>query len=166
MSTNSGTPPACDIASVVAINVCGTVTTASPGLTPAAISANLNASVPLPTPTQWRASQNNANAVSNLSTAGPPTKLAVSRTPLNAATNSSLISWCCVTRSKNAILSPPIGDPRLPWLSFRANISVHGCWIAHYHTVGGHVPGDYTAGPDDCVLANREIGEDCGSRPY
>jgi hypothetical protein len=44
--------PAWVIASVVAMNVFGTVTTMSRGLTPAAIRANLNASVPLPTPTQ------------------------------------------------------------------------------------------------------------------
>ena len=31
MSTNSGSAPACEIASVVAMKVCGTVTTTSPG---------------------------------------------------------------------------------------------------------------------------------------
>ena len=52
MSTNSGNAPACEIASVVAMNVCGTVTTTSPGFTPAAISANRRASVPLLTATE------------------------------------------------------------------------------------------------------------------
>ena len=53
MSTNTVRAPACEIASVVAMNVFGTVTTASPAPTPAAIRANRSASVPLPTPTQW-----------------------------------------------------------------------------------------------------------------
>ena len=44
--------PACEMASVVAMNVSGTVTTVSPGRTPAAISAKRRASVPLPTATQ------------------------------------------------------------------------------------------------------------------
>ena len=39
MSTNSGNAPACEIASVVAMNVCGTVNTTSPGCTPQAIIA-------------------------------------------------------------------------------------------------------------------------------
>ena len=51
MSTNSGSAPACEMASVVAMNVCGTVTTTSPGFTPAAISAKRRASVPLLTAT-------------------------------------------------------------------------------------------------------------------
>ena len=39
MSTNSGNAPVCEIASVVAMKVCGTVTTTSPGPTPQAIRA-------------------------------------------------------------------------------------------------------------------------------
>ena len=62
MSTKSGRAPAWLIASVVAMNVCGTVTTMSPAWTPAAISANRTASVPLLTPTQCAVSQNLANS--------------------------------------------------------------------------------------------------------
>ena len=47
MSTNSGNAPACEIASVVAMKVCGTVTTTSPGFTPLAMRAKRRASVPL-----------------------------------------------------------------------------------------------------------------------
>ena len=57
MSTKSGRAPACEIASVVAMKVFGTVITVSPGLIPAAIKANRSASVPLDTPTQCCASQ-------------------------------------------------------------------------------------------------------------
>ena len=41
------------MASTVAMNVCATVTTASPGPTPAPINANRTASVPFATPTQY-----------------------------------------------------------------------------------------------------------------
>jgi len=68
MSTKSGRPPAWLIASVVAIKVWWTVTTTSPGFTPAAVNANRTASVPLATPTQCDASQNFANSRSNSST--------------------------------------------------------------------------------------------------
>ena len=68
---NRGRAPACEIASVVAMNVFGTVTTMSPGPIPAAISAKRSASVPLPTPTQYFASQNAANSRSNSSTMRP-----------------------------------------------------------------------------------------------
>ena len=74
---NPACAPACEIASVVAMNVFGTVTTVSPGFTPAAISANRSASVPLPTPTQCRAPQNSAKSRSNPSTIGPPMNPAV-----------------------------------------------------------------------------------------
>ena len=49
-STNKGKAPQRVIASVVAMNVFGTVITASPGLTPATTRANQTASVPLATP--------------------------------------------------------------------------------------------------------------------
>src|SRR5437763_192002 len=70
MSTKSGRAPAWEMASVVAMNVFGTVSTVSPGCTPAAISAKRKASVPLPTPTQCGASQNSANSTSKYSTIG------------------------------------------------------------------------------------------------
>src|SRR5580765_4196129 len=53
MSTNSVSAPAWLMASTVAMNVCETVTTASPLPTPEAINANRTASVPLATPTQY-----------------------------------------------------------------------------------------------------------------
>ena len=77
MSTKSGRAPAWLIASVVAMKVCGTVTTMSPGCTPAAVSAKRTASVPLATPTQYFESQYAANSFSKFSTIGPPTKPAV-----------------------------------------------------------------------------------------
>ena len=70
MSTNSVSAPAWLMASTVAMNVCATVTTASPGPTPAAISANRTASVPLATPTQYFVPQKAANSRSNASTCG------------------------------------------------------------------------------------------------
>ena len=57
MSTNSVSAPAWLIASTVAMNVCDTVTTASPRPTPDAINAKRTASVPLATPTQYFAPQ-------------------------------------------------------------------------------------------------------------
>ena len=78
-SMNSGEALAWEMASAVAINVFGTVTTASPGQTPAATSANLKASVPLPTPTQCWLSQYRANSRSKSSTIEPPTNPALLR---------------------------------------------------------------------------------------
>ena len=89
MSTNSGLAPACEIASVVAMNVSGVVTAMSPRCTPAAISAKRSASVPLATPTQNRDSQNSAKSRSNSSTTVPPTNPAVSRVTSNADRSSS-----------------------------------------------------------------------------
>ena len=88
MSTKSGRAPACEMASAVAMNVKGTVTTVSPGWTPAAINASRSASVPLLMPTQNRVSQNSAKARSNSFTMGPPMKLAVSSAASRTACNS------------------------------------------------------------------------------
>ena len=52
MSTSTGFAPVPAIASSVAMNVLGTVTTSRPGPAPSATSASLSASVPLLTPTQ------------------------------------------------------------------------------------------------------------------
>ena len=77
ISTNSGNAPVWEIASVVAMNVFGTVTTTSPDFTPAAMSANRSASVPLLTAAEHFASQKSAKAFSKSSTIGPPMKPAV-----------------------------------------------------------------------------------------
>src|ERR1035438_3386205 len=105
MSMNSGLAPAWEMASVVAINVFGTVSTTSPGRTPEAIKAKRSASVPLLTPTQWPESQKVANAFSNSSTIDPPTKLAV-RNPLRKMPTSSFSSsrWGA-TRSRKGTAS-------------------------------------------------------------
>ncbi len=66
--------PACEIASVVAMKVFGTVTTVSPLPMPAAIRAKRRASVPLPTPTQCSVPQKAANSFSKPSTSSPPMK--------------------------------------------------------------------------------------------
>src|SRR5436190_5551870 len=89
------------MASVVAMNVFGTVRTVSPGRTPPAINAKRSASVPLPTPTAWRTPQNSANSRSNASTEGPPTKAALARALRKTETSSASSSRCCATRSKN-----------------------------------------------------------------
>src|SRR6266576_3910347 len=105
MSTKAMRAPACEIASVVAMKVCGTVTTMSPGATPAAIKAKRSASVPLLTPTQNCASQNSANSRSNSSTIGPPMNPAVAKVFFTTASNSVSSSWCGVTRSRNGTIA-------------------------------------------------------------
>ena len=57
MSTSTGFAPVAAIASSVAMNVLGTVTTSRPGPAPSATSASRSASVPSLTPTQWAAPQ-------------------------------------------------------------------------------------------------------------
>src|SRR5882762_10372817 len=101
MSTNAMSPPAWEMASVVAMNVCGTVITISPRSMPAAMKAKRSASVPLFTPTQNFASQNRANSRSNSSTMGPPMKQALLNAVFTTANNSSSSSLCGVTRSRN-----------------------------------------------------------------
>ena len=103
MSTNSGNAPACEIASVVAMNVCGTVTTTSPGFTPLAMRAKRRASVPLLTATEWLTSQNFANADSNSSTMGPPIKLALRKALRKTSVNSCSSSTCGVIRSRKGM---------------------------------------------------------------
>jgi hypothetical protein len=57
MSTSTGLAPVAAIASSVAMNVLGTVTTSRPGCAPSATSASRSASVPSLMPTQWAAPQ-------------------------------------------------------------------------------------------------------------
>src|SRR5688572_7082242 len=85
------------------MNVFGTVTTVSPGRTPAAISAKRNASVPLATPTACRTSQKSANSRSNSSTIEPPTNPAVLSARRKTDTSSGSSASCCATRSRNGI---------------------------------------------------------------
>ena len=104
------------MASVVAMNVFGTVSTVSPGCTPAAISAKRKASVPLPTPTQCGVSQNSANSTSKSSTIGPPMNRAVPSAARNTETSSSSNSRCTVTRSSIGICPFVVmGLLRLRW---------------------------------------------------
>ncbi len=103
MSTNSVAAPAWLIASMVAMNVCDTVTTASPLPTPDAISAKRTASVPFATPTQYLAPQYSAYSRSKASTSLPPTNAAERTAWRKASTSSSSSSRCGVTRSRNGM---------------------------------------------------------------
>src|SRR5947208_1452459 len=158
-STNSGSAPACEIASVVAMNVLGTVTTTSPGCTPAAIRANRSASVPLPTPTQCVVPQNAANASSNCCTMGPPTKLAVARVWRNTAESSFSRSRCARIRSRNGILSL---DAICHSQGF-GNMPQNAGGISSNNGVRGYIVCDHTACTDDGVFADRYISEDGGA---
>ncbi len=70
-STKTGVAPMWLTASAVAMNVLAGTMTSSPGLTPAASSASLTASVPELTPTAWLQPQNAAKASSNCWSSGP-----------------------------------------------------------------------------------------------
>ena len=101
MSTNSVAAPAWLMPSTVAMNVLGTVTTASPRPTPEPINAKRTASVPFATPTQYLAPQYSAYSRSKPSTCAPPTNAAERTACRNASTSSSSSSRCGVTRSRN-----------------------------------------------------------------
>ena len=90
MSTKIGVAPTWDMASVVAMKVLGTVTTASPGPTPAAMRAKRRASVPEPTPMQYRLSQKAANSSSKPATWGPPMNMPAAMASVTAGTTSDL----------------------------------------------------------------------------
>jgi len=68
MSTKTGTAPRCTTALIVATQVYVGTITSSPGPTPSAASAVINAAVPEVTPTAWRAPTAWANARSNCAT--------------------------------------------------------------------------------------------------
>src|SRR5215470_9419104 len=148
------------IASTVATNVLGTVRTTSPRPMPAAMSANLNASVPLPTPTQYFASQNRANSRSNASKTGPPINIADVSTPLAALISSSCNSRCGVTKSKNGIPFPELIQPP--------------CWVLRVPENTGRVTGnncvwwnifrhDGTCA-DEGVFTDYDVCKDRGAR--
>src|SRR6266852_3598758 len=148
MSTKSGRAPAWEMASVVAMNVLGTVTTVSPGCTPAAIRANRKASVPLATPMQYCTPQNCAKSRSKSSTIGPPTNPAVFRALRKTDTNSSSSSRWGVTRSKKGMLPlPVIRHPQL-WHDQAEDPRR----IPSHNRIVGHVAGDDAAGSDDGIL--------------
>src|SRR3972149_5549792 len=147
MSTKSGRAPACEIASVVAMKVRGTVTTVSPRWTPAAMSAKRRASVPLAMPTQKRDSQNWAKSRSNSWTMGPPMNPAVSRAALKTESRSS-------RRSRKGTAALGI---ECPW--FGGDIAQEPRGVAGDDDARGHVAGDDAAGPDDGILADHHVGQ-------
>src|SRR5437870_6612389 len=155
MSTKSGCAPAWEMASAVAMKVLGTVTTMSPGATPAAISANRSASVPLPTPMQCFVSVNFAKSSSNFSTIGPPTNPAVSSAALKTDTSSSSSSRCCMMRSTSGIFTGVRSSRHLR----AVDRPQHTRRVSDDDRVGGHVARDHAAGPDQGVLADRDVGE-------
>src|SRR6267143_1382198 len=157
MSTKSQRAPACDIASVVAMNVFGTVTTMSPDRIPAAMSANRKASVPLPTPTQNRDSQNLAKSSSNPCTIGPPINAAVLSAVLRMSTNSSCSPRWTVTRSRKGTFSS------LMFVS-RFKVTYYFPWVADHDRVRRHVASHHTAGADQRIFADHHIRQDGRSR--
>src|SRR2546428_1132789 len=161
MSTKSGRAPACEVASVVAMKVFGTVTTVSPGCTPAAIRANRKASVPLPTPTQFCTPQNCAKSRSKSSTILPPTNPAVFRALLKTDTNSSSSSRWGVTRSKKGMLPLPV--IRQPQLG--RDQAEDPRRIPSHDRIVRHVAGHDAAGPDDGILPDDHVREDCRPGP-
>src|SRR5438309_4489262 len=155
MSPKSGRAPACEMASVVAMKVFGTVTTVSPGCTPAAIRANRKASVPLPTPTQCCAPQNCAKSRSKSSTIRPPTNPAVFRALRKTDTNSSSNSRWGVTRSmKGTLPLPVIRHPRLG-----RDQAEDPRRIPSHNRIVGHIAGHNAAGPADGVLPDDHVRE-------
>ena len=100
MSTKTGSAPAKEMASAVAMKVEGTVITSSASPTPRASRASQMASVPLPTPTAYLEPQKAANDFSNFSTKGPPAKAVLSITSLMAAFTSSFIGANCAFKSR------------------------------------------------------------------
>src|SRR3989449_9344407 len=169
MSMKSGHAPACEMASVVAMKVNGTVTTVSPGWTPAATSARRRASVPLAIPTQNCESQNSEKSRSNSCTTGPPMNPAVSRAVSKTDRSSSRSSRCTVTSSRNGISPVLMRRPR-PGRCARESSS-HGPRApgdgpqqtrrgSGHDRVGGHVTSHDASGPDQGVFTDREVGED------
>src|ERR1035438_3333959 len=159
MSTNSGSAPACEMASVVAINVFGTVSTTSPGCTPHAMMAKRNASSDLLTATEWLAPQKAAKAFSKFSTTGPPMKPAVSRARRNTPVSSFSSSTCGVIRSRKGMqLGMPLGLCILPLHSF-IDITQNPGRISSHDRVGWNIFGDDAAGAYDRILADIGVGE-------
>src|SRR5882762_677761 len=161
MSTNAMCPPACEMASVVAMNVWGTLITISPGSTPAAMKAKRRASVPLFTPTQNFASQNRANSRSNSSTMGPPMKPALLNAFFTTANNSSSSSLCDVTRSRNGTF---VGLAILLLFLLCDKPQKFG-GISGHNGVRRYVLGYDAACSDNGVLTDSQIAENRGAGP-
>src|SRR6267143_3725275 len=161
MSTNAMCPPAWEMASVVAMNVWGTVITISPDSMPAAIKAKRNASVPLFTPTQNFASQNRANSRSNSSTIGPPMKPALLKAFFTTANNSSSSSLCGVTRSRNGTF---VGLA-MALLFLLCDKPQKFGGISGHNGVCRHVPGYDATCTDNGVLTDGQIAQNGGARP-
>src|SRR6185312_976773 len=148
------------MASAVATNEFGTVSTASARPMPHASRAKRRASVPLLTPTQCRVPQNSANALSNCSSIGPLVKTAVLNAWPTTARISSCSSRCGLTRSRNGI--GEVSFMVAP-LRFR-KITKNSRRIAGRDAVGGNIPCDYAAGAHHRVLADGHIGQNGCSR--
>src|SRR5690606_10842696 len=89
------------------MKVCATVTTSSPGPTPAAIIARWSAAVPDPTPTAWAAPQACANSFSKRSRIGPPMNRVLRTTSVIAASISDWMLAYCALRSQSGISTLP-----------------------------------------------------------
>ena len=109
MSTKTGRAPVYSIAATVATKVNGTVTTSSPGPTPAASSARWSALDPLLTPMACPTPQAAANSASKANTSSPSTYWPEASTPSTAASMSSLIEWYCAFKSTSGIMPLPSG---------------------------------------------------------
>src|ERR1017187_3360289 len=139
---NSGSAPACEMASVVAINVFGTVSTTSPGLTPQAMMAKRNSDLPLLTATEWLAPQKAAKAFSKFSTTGPPMKPAVSRALRNTPVSSFSSSTCGVIRSRKGMqLGMPL-ELCIGTLHSFIDETQNPGRISSHDRVGGNIFGD------------------------
>src|ERR1035437_4795209 len=137
------------------MNVFGTVTTTSPGCTPAAMRAKRNASVPLPTPTQCDVSQKAAKAFSNCCTIGPPMKVPVLRACRNTATSSFSRTRCREIRSRNGMLSFEV----ICHSQGLCNMSKDSGRISGNDAVRRHVLGHHTSRTYNCIFAHRNLGE-------
>src|ERR1700722_9090111 len=165
MSTNSGIAPACEIASVVPMNVCGTVNTTSPVCTPEAIIAKRNASVPLLMAIEWLVPQKAANAFSNSSTIGPPMKPAVSRAWRNTPVSCCSSSRCGVTRSRKGMFSEFLLEMLIFTLHYLVDMTENPGRVSGHDGVGWNIFRDNTAGAHDDILTDVRVREDRGPRP-
>src|SRR5574337_610213 len=128
------------------MKVFGTVRTVSPRFTPDAMSANLSASVPLPTATECFVLQWSAKSLSNVSTGGPPMNLPSLRASLTRPIISSSSSRFGETRSRNGIL-------RL----FIYHAPQYFCRVAGHYGIRRDVPGDEAACAYDGILPDHDL---------
>ena len=92
MSTNTGVAPVYRIEETVALNVCPTVMTSSPGPSPSPVKMHISATVPLLTAIAWRTPMNSAQRASSSATRRPPASIPLRRTSVTAAISASSIS--------------------------------------------------------------------------